>query len=499
MEENSTESRRWVQKMKDALSLLSLEPIIFLQTFTWGLGSVIQQNLIIAKVCKDLGYSQEICEDINNHDAEDDAVQTRASQINMYMSILGSLPCMLVALFIGPWSDKNGRKPVMIIPMIGYILSTLCWLLNIYYMDWPANYLLVNGVFSVFGGFVVFLIGMYAYMADITSMRARTTRIGILDIFLFGGVPTGTFLSAYVFKYGGYFGIYCTILVIQILVVLCISVFIKDTRGPYSDYCYPNSELETDRRTSFRRYLSIIDINQFIDVFKVTFKKREYSIRSIILTLVSLMLINVTIFSDGGILYLYARKKFKWNEQMYTKFQTCSIIVSAIAAFIVMPFLSFYLKMHDAAVGILASCSKIVSLLITSVAWNGWVLFAGSVSGFISAFSSIVIRSMLSKCVTKAELGKIFSLLASLEAAVPLFAAPLFTYVYTHTLETWTGAVFIVQAGIFLLAGCGFLFVYLTLLRNGNQGFTELLNEEEVHQSDSVRDILREENTEHSH
>ena len=66
-------------------------------------------------------------------------------------------------------------------------------------------------------------------------------------------------------------------------------------------------------------------------------------------------------------------------------------------------------------------------------------MFVGSVSGFISAFSSIVIRSMLSKCVSKAELGKIFSLLASLEAAVPLFAAPLFTFVYTNTLETWTG------------------------------------------------------------
>ena len=137
MEENFTESRTWVHKMKDALSLLSLEPIIFLQTFTWGLGSVIQQNLIIAKVCKDLGYSPEICDDINNHDAEDDAVQTRASQINMYMSILGSLPCMLVALFIGPWSDKNGRKPVMIIPMIGVaqyrVLSVLnCFIFRIH-------------------------------------------------------------------------------------------------------------------------------------------------------------------------------------------------------------------------------------------------------------------------------------------------------------------------------------------------------------------------------
>ena len=104
-----------------------------------------------------------------------------------------------------------------------------------------------------------------------------------------------------------------------------------------------------------------------------------------------------------------------------------------------MPVLSFYFKMHDAALGILSSCSKIISLIIMSIAWNGSILFLGSVSGFLSAFASIVIRSMLSKCVSKAELGKIFSLLASLEAAVPLFAAPLFTFVYTHTLETWTG------------------------------------------------------------
>ena len=139
---------------------------------------------------------------------------------------------------------------------------------------------------------------------------------------------------------------------------------------------------------------------------------------------------------------------------------------------------------------------------------------------------------MLSKCVTKAELGKIFSLLASLEAAgeispdnikililyfsVPLFAAPLFTYVYTQTINSWTGkseiqfkvsnhfslstlfppgAVFIVQAGIFVIACMGFAFIYLTLKRNGNMDFSELVNEEE--ENDSLRDALREENTEH--
>ena len=361
---------RW-QRVKEALSLVSLEPVIFLQTFTWGLSSVIGQNLIIEKVCHDLGYSKTICDDIDNHDDEDDAVQTRVSEINMYTTILGALPCMLVALFIGPWSDRNGRKPVMIIPMLGYVFGTMFLLLNIYNMDWPANYLLINGVFSIFGGIVVFLIGMYSYIADITSVRARTTRIGVIDIFFYGGVPTGTFLSAYVYKYSGYYGIYGITLALQIFIILYIYFIIKDTRGPHSDFCNPNSEMEVDNRGTIRRYLSIIDINQLIDVFRVTFKKRDYQLRSIILTLVSLMLLNVTIFSDGGVLYLYARKKFKWDEQMYTKFQTCSIIVAAIANFVFMPFISFYLKMHDAAVGILSTCSKIISLLIMSIAWNG--------------------------------------------------------------------------------------------------------------------------------
>ena len=323
--ESAQERRSWYQRLREGLSLVSLEPIIFLNSFTWGLCSVIGQNLLIEKVCHDLGYSDVVCTHIDDYDVEDDAVQTQVTKFNMYSSILSAIPGMILALFIGPWSDRNGRKPIMIIPMIGYILSTIFTLINIYFRQWPANYLLINGVWGITGGFVVFLIGMYSYIADITSVRARTTRIGVLDIFLFGGVPAGNFLSAYVFKYSGYFGIYGITLGIQIFILLYIIFIITDTRGPHSNYCYPNSEMEVDNRSALRRYLSIFDIRHFLDVFKVTFKKRDYNLRAVIITLVSLMLLNVTIFSDGGILYLYARKKFKWDEQMYTKFLTCSV------------------------------------------------------------------------------------------------------------------------------------------------------------------------------
>ena len=42
-----------------------------------------------------------------------------------------------------------------------------------------------------------------------------------------------------------------------------------------------------------------------------------------------------------------------------------------MAAFIVMPFLSFYWKFHDATIGIFSTVSKTVSLVVIAVAWNG--------------------------------------------------------------------------------------------------------------------------------
>ena len=72
---------------------------------------------------------------------------------------------------------------------------------------------------------------------------------------------------------------------------------------------------------------------------RTTMKRRQYSLRRVILLLIFLMLLNVTIFrylpdeslvngspplsSESSIMYLYARKQFSWDEQQFTKFTTC--------------------------------------------------------------------------------------------------------------------------------------------------------------------------------
>ena len=99
---------------------------------------------------------------------------------------------------------------------------------------------------------------MYSYLADITSLRSRTTRIGLLDIFLFAGIPSGSFLSAYIYEHFGYYGVFFTALAIQITCILYITIKIKDTRGPNSDYCYPESELDTMSSSILKYFLPLI-------------------------------------------------------------------------------------------------------------------------------------------------------------------------------------------------------------------------------------------------
>ena len=47
------------------------------------------------------------------------AVEPYAAVVNMVHSLTESFVPAITCLFIGPWSDRFGRKPVLTIPVIG--------------------------------------------------------------------------------------------------------------------------------------------------------------------------------------------------------------------------------------------------------------------------------------------------------------------------------------------------------------------------------------------
>jgi MFS family permease len=167
------------------------------------------QNLIIDKVCAvNLNYNISVCSNLTANKVAQTEVQKLSANIIMYQSIFSAIPAVIASLFLGPWSDVNGRKPVMILPLIGIIFNQFIYLGNTYFTSLKAEFILLSCLGNILGGFSCFLVGMYSYISDVTRLRSRTSRVALMDLFMFLGFPVGTFISGPLFKFGGYYTVF---------------------------------------------------------------------------------------------------------------------------------------------------------------------------------------------------------------------------------------------------------------------------------------------------
>ena len=84
------------------------------------------------------------------------------------------IPCVIFALFLGPWSDRAGRKLLILVPYVGYFLFCIVMLVNTYFFDQlVVEFLWFENISALCGSYVIFLIGCYGFLADTTSPDTR--------------------------------------------------------------------------------------------------------------------------------------------------------------------------------------------------------------------------------------------------------------------------------------------------------------------------------------
>lgn len=85
---------------------------------------------------------------------------------------------------------------------MGEFLATVGLMICVYLKDTPMEAAgLTEAIFpALSGGWFVMLMGVFSYIADITTEEERTLRIGILNVCFSVGVPVGTALSGVLLK-----------------------------------------------------------------------------------------------------------------------------------------------------------------------------------------------------------------------------------------------------------------------------------------------------------
>jgi len=428
------------QPRSTKINIIGIEVVAALCGLSMGLVAVINTNLMIDKFCKnDLNYSEVICNNLMDEKYEtiQNQVQAEVTKLNMYSTIISSVPAIILSLILGPASDRLGRKVVLGFPLFGLILAQLILVLNVYYMSASATYVLFVNIYGFFGGMTCFFIGMYSYMVDISNEETRTTRISILDASMTASLTLGIFSSAYIYNYLGYYGIYITttcILTLDLLVVLFV--------------------LESSTRTT--RTANTETTQPRTSILRTVFRKRCGYRRLKLMVCILSFVIYIAVFA-GDFDYLYTRKILDWDEQTFTKVASIGTIIKCISSLFALPVLSYYLELSDHLLGWCASLSMALGQLFIAVARTSSVYVMGVVYGGLTSMTSSILRSLMSKQVPKEELGQVFSFLGFMEGLTPLVVAPLATLLYNYTLYTNPSTIYYFRTTLALACSLGFI------------------------------------------
>ncbi|KAH8253159.1 hypothetical protein KR032_003826 [Drosophila birchii] len=455
-----------------------LEPAVFLIFFARYLIGAVYQNQILYQTCVTImKFNATECEPLLGIDRGSEAdkkieiiVQTYSANIMMTTSLLESIIPAFASLFLGPWSDKFGRRPILLTTFTGsykqkFPRKTLCY--NLTFMHFKGYltgaiilmvitritmstnispwWFLLSSVPSVLsGGTCALITGIYCYISDVAKERKRALRMVLNEASLCTGMMVGNVASGYIYAATNALTLFSIAGFLMTLALMFVFFFVPESLNP--------ADIHTGSRLrEFFRFDLVKDL------VRTCFQRRPNYDRAIIwLTMVAL---TIAIFDmdfwstegEGTVNYMFMQEQFNWTIKDFSLFNASRIVIQIVGSIVGMVVLRrvFKLSIVTMAMLSLACCVLESTVRATAVYWQE--MYLGMTLGMMRGVMGPMCRAILSHVAPSTEVGKIFALTTSMESVSPLGAAPLYTTVYKATVESYPGAFNFISAGLYFV------------------------------------------------
>ncbi|KAJ4443058.1 hypothetical protein ANN_04708 [Periplaneta americana] len=163
---------------------ITVEPALVLIALSRSLSGAVLTQLLLVRTCEvTLGINTTICDQLvtrtNHTEAEilEDQVQPHTAILQMAKTLVEACIPAFLSLFLGPWSDRYGRKLLMVWPLMGH--SAMFWVITIMSLvpSLPPKYFLLSSLpVALSGGFLSIIASAFSFMSDITLPERRSFR-----------------------------------------------------------------------------------------------------------------------------------------------------------------------------------------------------------------------------------------------------------------------------------------------------------------------------------
>ncbi|TMW43321.1 hypothetical protein DOY81_011599, partial [Sarcophaga bullata] len=405
-------------------------------------------------------------------------VQVTTARFYQWEAIAAHVFPIILALFLGAFSDRYGRKLPLLMGLSGKFLYSIMIVVNTKMKSWPLEMVIYTATLpsALTGADVAIFASCFAYISDISTLKNRTLRVTILDVCYLSAMPTGVALGSYLYynqfnrSYTNMFAFNASLLFASIVYTIFA---LKWQTTPKQR---PLSELGCCGLVT-----GFFDKQHVIDSFKVLIRKRPGARRSFLIMFLISMALYTFQRDEGQYLFMYTTFKFKWDISIFSTFKTVKSSAFVVAMLVGVPIMNKVFNWRDTTIVFIGAWAHAVARLFYYFATTGELFYVGglvsslgpivapmiramtSKGGLVSSLGPIVapmIRAMTSKVVPLSERGKVFALLSVCDNAVPFISGVCYSQVYRATLdENGQGG-----GGVFLLTIATQMAVFILIL-----------------------------------
>lgn len=286
-------------------------------------------------------------------------VQQKATDFNIVFSIVAGVPSIFFNIVMGSYTDKFGRKFLILISMTGTLVRVLVCLLGVYIVMDNRLFAIGFGIEGLSGQAFAYLLASYAYISDITTSKDRAVGIVFNEVAIGLGISLPTFATGYFIQsYGFVYPLITAALFLGVAIAVTLTLL-------------PESYPANKRQPPSQRCMNLRHSVEFY------YASWNYGFRwKFTVAVLVFYLSMVTVLGRSGVETLYQlNAPFCWDPQKLGIFGALRTLLQQTLGMVCVAILKRFLQ--DESIAIVGCVSMAASFVIEGLAKTDTVIYIG--------------------------------------------------------------------------------------------------------------------------